>query len=219
MTLSQFLRDYLYIPLGGNRRGRGAALCQPDDHDAARRPLAWRGLDLRGLGRAARRLSLHQSRLESISARRSRRASRRRRSSPAFVLTFLSVVVAWVFFRADSIDSALYVLSKMADPDADRVRPRRNRQSRLSSRSMPRSRGSRRTRRRSWATTTPTGPSARRSARGAAASAVPLCHRRGAGVRDSRNPAAQRIHLFQVLMSNAGQKSAAVSRRERARSC
>src|SRR6185503_2083359 len=33
--------------------------------------------------------------------------------------------------------------------------------------------------------------------------AVPLCHRSGAGVRDSRNPAAQRIHLFQVLMSVA----------------
>jgi len=32
------------------------------------------------------------------------------------VLTFLSVVVAWVFFRADNIDSALYVLARMADP-------------------------------------------------------------------------------------------------------
>jgi hypothetical protein len=34
----------------------------------------------------------------------------------AFVLTFLAVVVAWVFFRADSTASALFVLSKMADP-------------------------------------------------------------------------------------------------------
>jgi hypothetical protein len=32
------------------------------------------------------------------------------------VLTFLSVVVAWVFFRADDIDSAVYVLVRMADP-------------------------------------------------------------------------------------------------------
>jgi hypothetical protein len=31
-------------------------------------------------------------------------------------MTFLSVVVAWVFFRADSMSSAVYVLSKMADP-------------------------------------------------------------------------------------------------------
>ena len=35
----------------------------------------------------------------------------------ASALTFLAVVVAWVFFRADSIASALYVLSRMADPD------------------------------------------------------------------------------------------------------
>jgi hypothetical protein len=34
----------------------------------------------------------------------------------ALLLTFLAVVIAWVFFRADSMDSALYVLSKMADP-------------------------------------------------------------------------------------------------------
>jgi alginate O-acetyltransferase complex protein AlgI len=34
----------------------------------------------------------------------------------AFLLTFLAVVVAWVFFRADSLTSALFVLSKMADP-------------------------------------------------------------------------------------------------------
>ena len=32
------------------------------------------------------------------------------------VLTFLAVVVAWVFFRADGISSALHVLSRMADP-------------------------------------------------------------------------------------------------------
>ncbi len=33
----------------------------------------------------------------------------------AFLLTFLAVVVAWVFFRADSLASALSVLSKMTD--------------------------------------------------------------------------------------------------------
>jgi alginate O-acetyltransferase complex protein AlgI len=33
-----------------------------------------------------------------------------------FVLTFLAVVVAWVFFRADSMTTALFVLSKMVDP-------------------------------------------------------------------------------------------------------
>jgi len=32
------------------------------------------------------------------------------------LLTFIAVVVAWVFFRADSMDTAFYVLSKMANP-------------------------------------------------------------------------------------------------------
>ena len=54
MTLSRFLRDFLYIPLGGNRHGKLADLPQPDDHDGARRALARRRLGLRALGDAAR---------------------------------------------------------------------------------------------------------------------------------------------------------------------
>ena len=34
----------------------------------------------------------------------------------ALILTFASVVVAWVLFRADSMLSALTILSKMIDP-------------------------------------------------------------------------------------------------------
>jgi hypothetical protein len=34
----------------------------------------------------------------------------------AQALTFIAVLIAWVFFRADSIDTAFYVLSKMANP-------------------------------------------------------------------------------------------------------
>ena len=84
MTLSEFLRDYLYIPLGEPPRPR-PALCQSDDHHAARRPLARRGLDFCRLGRAARRLSLHQSRLEPFwpqGATAFRTPCRYRRSSP-----------------------------------------------------------------------------------------------------------------------------------------
>ena len=33
----------------------------------------------------------------------------------AFALTFLSVVVAWVFFRANTISQAFYILSRMAN--------------------------------------------------------------------------------------------------------
>ena len=105
----------------------GAALRQSDDHHAARRALARRGLDVRGLGRAARRLSLHQSRLEQLRARTFRRALRPPADVAGLILTFLAVVVAWVFFRADNMATALYVLSKMADPTQYRLRPRRNR--------------------------------------------------------------------------------------------
>ena len=66
MTLSRFLRDYLYIPLGGNRQGTVRTVRQPDGHHAARRAVARRRLDLRHLGRPARRLSRHQSRLASL---------------------------------------------------------------------------------------------------------------------------------------------------------
>ena len=81
MTLSHFLRDYLYIPARRQPARAASALREPDDHDAARRPLARRGLDLRGLGRAAWRVSLRQSRLELFRSRLSRRASRVRRPS------------------------------------------------------------------------------------------------------------------------------------------
>ena len=40
MTLSRFLRDFLYIPLGGSRRGRLLTYRNLMHHDAARRPLA-----------------------------------------------------------------------------------------------------------------------------------------------------------------------------------
>ena len=55
ITLSSWLRDYLYIPLGGNRHGAGAHLCRADGDDAARRAVARRELDVRRLGRIARR--------------------------------------------------------------------------------------------------------------------------------------------------------------------
>jgi alginate O-acetyltransferase complex protein AlgI len=53
ITLSQWLRDYLYIPLGGNRKGELPHLSQSDAYDAARRSLAWRELDVCRVGRIA----------------------------------------------------------------------------------------------------------------------------------------------------------------------
>ncbi|MDB5520021.1 MAG: hypothetical protein JWQ17_6779 [Tardiphaga sp.] len=112
MTLSQFLRDYLYIPLGGNRHGPVlryvnlmiTMLLGGLWHGAAWTFVAWGALHGAYLciNHAWNRFG---PRLVSPAA-----------SVAGVALTFLCVVVAWVFFRADSLSSALYVLSRMADP-------------------------------------------------------------------------------------------------------
>ena len=111
MTLSRFLRDYLYVPLGGNRHGR------------ARRYVnlmltmllggLWHGavVDLRDLGRPARRLSGREPRL-AVPAREARLAGSGAGAGGVLArgagvaLTLLCVMVGWVFFRAPDLASA-----------------------------------------------------------------------------------------------------------------
>jgi D-alanyl-lipoteichoic acid acyltransferase DltB (MBOAT superfamily) len=115
MTLSQFLRDYLYIPLGGNRHGRIlryvnlmiTMLLGGLWHGAAWTFVVWGALHGAYLC-----VNHAWSNYGPAVAPRFARVG----SAAAFVLTFVSVVVAWVFFRADSISSATFVLSRMADP-------------------------------------------------------------------------------------------------------
>ena len=107
MTLSRWLRDYVYIPLGGNRGRRPIHLPQPDADDADRRALARRRLDLRRLGRPPRR-----RRSRSSAGGRERRGARRPAPTTAWtrwrarIVTFHFVCFAWIFFRADSFDAA-----------------------------------------------------------------------------------------------------------------
>jgi alginate O-acetyltransferase complex protein AlgI len=115
MTLSQFLRDYLYIPLGGNRHGRTlryvnlmiTMLLGGLWHGAAWTFVAWGALH--GVYLC---INHAWNNYGPAVAPRFRGPA----NMAAFFLTFVSVVVAWVFFRAGSMSSALYVLSKMADP-------------------------------------------------------------------------------------------------------
>ena len=76
MTLSRFLRDYLYIPLGGNRRGTAAALRQPDGDDAARRALARRGWTFVVWGGLHGIYLVHQSSLAGLARRQQLRLGR-----------------------------------------------------------------------------------------------------------------------------------------------
>ncbi|HTA99099.1 MAG TPA: MBOAT family protein [Bradyrhizobium sp.] len=115
MTLSQFLRDYLYIPLGGNRRGtvlRYVNLMITMAlgglwHGAAWTFVIW-GV-LHGLYLCINHAWNHFA--PPVAPRFARVAN-----LAAFMLTFLSVVVAWVFFRASTLSSAIYILSRMGDP-------------------------------------------------------------------------------------------------------
>lgn len=116
ITLSRFLRDYLYIPLGGNRHGKArryvnlflTMLLGGLWHGAGWTFVIWGALHgfylmVNHVWRAARQkmagdyavagpLEVHLGR----------------------VLTFLAVVLGWVFFRAHDAESAIEMLKAMA---------------------------------------------------------------------------------------------------------
>jgi D-alanyl-lipoteichoic acid acyltransferase DltB (MBOAT superfamily) len=115
MTLSQFLRDYLYIPLGGNRHGsllRYANLMITMLLGGLWHGAAWTFV----IWGALHGLYLCINHVWANYGPPIPQALARPANVVAFILTFLAVVVAWVFFRADSLASALSVLSRMADP-------------------------------------------------------------------------------------------------------
>lgn len=111
MTLSRFLRDYLYVPLGGNRHGRSrrytnlmiVMLLGGLWHGAAWTFVLWG--------------ALHGGYLIINHAWRRLRGS----SAPSTIvsrwagrgLTLLTVIIAWVMFRADSLGSAETIYAGM----------------------------------------------------------------------------------------------------------
>ncbi len=119
ITLSRFLRDYLYIPLGGNRKGvvrrysnlMVTMLLGGIWHGAGWTFVVWGGLHggylvinhgWRKLCRGSRFTHL----LTSWPMQRI-----------AQLLTLLAVMVAWVFFRAESFDAAVRILQAMVELD------------------------------------------------------------------------------------------------------
>ena len=113
LSLSRFLRDYLYVPLGGSR-------CSPTRqrinllatmllgglwHGAGWTYVVWGGLHgiYLTINHAWRGWRLARPAAVGAAERRL-----------GVVLTFLAVMVAWVFFRADSFESAMRILGAMA---------------------------------------------------------------------------------------------------------
>jgi alginate O-acetyltransferase complex protein AlgI len=118
MTLSRWLRDYLYVGLGGNRGGRLLTyrnlmltmLLGGLWHGAAWTFVIWGGIHGGGLV-----LSRWWG---------ERRAARAEAGLPVppplspwirRIITFHLVCVAWVFFRADSVSGAFEVLGRVTD--------------------------------------------------------------------------------------------------------
>ncbi|GAB4556444.1 MAG: MBOAT family protein [Rhizobacter sp.] len=118
MTLSRFLRDYLYIPLGGNRRGLArqqvnllaTMLLGGLWHGAGWTFVIWGGLH--GLYlvvfHAWRRL------VDRFGPGHQHEIAARITAPISWLATFLAVVVAWVFFRATDLPTALSLLRGMA---------------------------------------------------------------------------------------------------------
>ncbi|MDD5478691.1 MBOAT family O-acyltransferase [Rhodoferax sp.] len=114
MTLSQFLRDYLYIPLGGNRHGTFRRLINLALtmllgglwHGANWTFVIWGGLHglflvlhhaWRGVHNGLKFPATPQPLVWLV-------------KGLSVLLTFMLVVLAWVFFRADSLASAMLIV-------------------------------------------------------------------------------------------------------------
>ncbi|MHA6192851.1 MBOAT family O-acyltransferase [Pseudomonas wadenswilerensis] len=109
ISLSTFIRDYVYIPLGGNRHGPWRAmlnmllamLVSGLWHGASVNFLAWGALHGMGLGLYKLYARLHWP-------------------LPAWlgrVLTFHSVALAWIFFRSTSLEGALDMFDGLSAVD------------------------------------------------------------------------------------------------------
>ncbi|MEO5738145.1 MAG: MBOAT family O-acyltransferase, partial [Variovorax sp.] len=111
ISLSTFLRDYLYVPLGGNRKGAArryinlflTMLLGGLWHGAAWTFVIWGALHgafliINNLWNAKVRRNATPGRLARVAG---------------WALTFLCVMVAWVVFRAESVNAALEIYKGM----------------------------------------------------------------------------------------------------------
>jgi alginate O-acetyltransferase complex protein AlgI len=123
ITLSRFLRDYLYIPLGGNRLGEQrryvnlmvTMLLGGLWHGAGWNFVIWGGLH----GAYLSINHLWHGRRNSASQPRVSVPLARALATLSWAVTFLAVVIAWVFFRAKTVAGAGRMLGGLFGMSAD----------------------------------------------------------------------------------------------------
>ncbi len=113
ITLSRFLRDYIYIPLGGNRKGQTrrqlnliiTMLLGGLWHGAGWNFIIWGALHgiYLSINHAWQLLTCDRKIIKSSYLTR----------GVSWSITFLAVVFGWVFFRAETLDGALSMISSM----------------------------------------------------------------------------------------------------------
>lgn len=117
ISLSTWLRDYLYIPLGGNRKGQirtyvnllVTMLLGGLWHGAAVRFILWGAIH--GVA-----LALHKLYMQIFGALGWRRKEPFKiQRFLGQIITFHLVCFAWIFFRADSMETALSVITQISD--------------------------------------------------------------------------------------------------------
>ncbi|MBK1990341.1 MBOAT family protein [Sphaerospermopsis aphanizomenoides BCCUSP55] len=116
ITLSNFLRDYLYIPLGGNRKGNFrrylnlmiTMLLGGLWHGANWTFVIWGGLHGLYLVINNIYILMKKSFLTSENHKDNLVSKVFNRG-----ITFLAVIIAWIFFRAESIDGAINIFKSM----------------------------------------------------------------------------------------------------------
>ncbi len=117
MTLGRFMRDYLYIPLGGNQRGMCitlrnlfvVAFLSGIWHGAGFGFIIW-GI-LHGIAMCIHRV--YSWFLESRNLRKSAFLQSRIYHIFCWILTFNFINVSWIFFRSENISGALNLLKSM----------------------------------------------------------------------------------------------------------
>ena len=123
ISLSTWLRDYLYIPLGGNRKGQirtyvnllVTMLLGGLWHGAAMRFILWGAIH----GVALALHKLYMQIFDALGWRRKKPFKIQRFLGQ--IITFHLVCFAWIFFRADSMETALSVITQISDHFAPEV--------------------------------------------------------------------------------------------------